>query len=147
MIEEKLMQDFKDAMKSGNTIKKNTVQQLRASILLAKKDNPKITDADIEDVIVKERSKRLDALIQFEKADRQDLIEQTNKELLYISEYLPQPLSDAEIIEGVNQIMQRENITEVKLMGYAIKKCKEEFGNRATGKQISDAVKNYLNKE
>ena len=43
MIEEKLMQDFKDAMKSGNTIKKNTVQQLRASILLAKKDNPKIT--------------------------------------------------------------------------------------------------------
>lgn len=147
MIEEKLMQDFKDAMKSGNTIKKNTVQQLRASILLAKKDNPKITDADIEDVIVKERSKRLDALIQFEKAGRQDLIEQTNKELLYISEYLPQPLSDAEIIEGVNQIMQRENITEVKLMGYAIKKCKEEFGNRATGKQISDAVKNYLNKE
>ena len=147
MIEERLMQDFKDAMKSGNTIKKNTVQQLRASILLAKKDNPKITDADIEDVIVKERSKRLDALIQFEKADRQDLIEQTNKELLYISEYLPQPLSDAEIIEGVNQIMQRENITEVKLMGYAIKKCKEEFGNRATGKQISDAVKNYLNKE
>ena len=123
MIEEKLMQDFKDAMKSGNTIKKNTVQQLRASILLAKKDNPKITDADIEDVIVKERSKRLDALIQFERAGRQDLIEQTNKELLYISEYLPQPLSDAEIIEGVNQIMQRENITEVKFMGYAIKKC------------------------
>lgn len=147
MIEEKLMQDFKDAMKNGNTIKKNTVQQLRASILLAKKDNPTITDADIEDVIVKERSKRLDALVQFEKANRQDLIEQTNKELLYISEYLPQPLSDAEIIDGVNQIMQKENITEMKLMGYAIKKCKEEFGNRATGKQISDAVKNYLNKE
>lgn len=147
MIEEKLMQDFKDAMKNGNIIKKNTVQQLRASILLAKKDNPTITDADIEDVIVKERSKRLDALVQFEKANRQDLIEQTNKELLYISEYLPQPLSDAEIIDGVNQIMQKENITEMKLMGYAIKKCKEEFGNRATGKQISDAVKNYLNKE
>ena len=144
ILEDKLMQDFKDAMKSGNTIKKNTVQQLRAQILLAKKDKPTMTEQDIENVIVKERSKRLEAVVQFEKANRQDLVEQTNKELLYISEYLPQPMSDVEIANGVRNIMQRENITEQKLMGYAVKKCKETFGNRATGKQISDEVKKVL---
>ena len=144
ILEDRLMQDFKEAMKSGNTIKKNTVQQLRAQILLAKKDKPSLTEQDIENVIVKERSKRLEAVVQFEKANRQDLVEQTNKELLYISEYLPQPMSDVEVAEGVKNIMQKENITEQKLMGYAIKKCKEAFGNRATGKQISDEVKKVL---
>lgn len=144
MLEDRLMQDFKEAMKSGNTIKKNTVQQVRAQILLAKKDKPNMTEQDIENVIVKERSKRLEAIIQFEKANRQDLVEQTNKELLYINGYLPQPMSDAEIAEGVRAIMQDEKITEQKLMGYAIKKCKDAFGNRATGKQISDEVKRVL---
>ena len=144
MIEDKLIADFKEAIKSGNSIKKNTVQQLRAQILLAKKDNPKLTDQDIENVIMKERGKRLEALVQFEKANRQDLVEQTNKELLYVSEYLPQPMSEQEIAEGVRDIMRKENITELKLMGYAIKKCKEAFGNRAMGKQISDEVKRVL---
>lgn len=144
MIEDKLMQDFKEAMKSGNTIKKNTVQQLRAQILLAKKDKPNMTDLDKENIIVKERSKRLEALVQFEKVNRKDLIEQTNKELFYINEYLPQPMSEQEIADGVRTIMEKENITETKLMGYAIKKCKEAFGNRANGKQISDEVKRIL---
>lgn len=144
MIEDKLMNDFKEAMKSGNTIKKNTVQQLRAQILLAKKDNPNMTDRDIEDVIMRERGKRLEALVQFEKAHRKDLVEQTNRELLYVNEYLPEPMSEQEIIDGVKAILEKENITEMKLMGYAIKKCKEEFGNRANGKQISDEVKRVL---
>jgi uncharacterized protein YqeY len=144
MIENRLVNDFKNAMKDKNIIKKNTVQQLRAQILLAKKDNNNITDRDIEDIIMKERNKRLEALVQFEKANRQDLVEQTNKELLYINEYLPQPMSEQEIINAVKDIMLKENITEMKLMGYAIKKCKEAFGNRANGKQISDVVKQFL---
>ena len=143
MLEDRLMTDFKEALKTKNVIRKNTIQQLRAQILLAKKSN-NITDQDIENIITKERSRRLEALVQFEKANRVDLVEQTNKELLYINEYLPQPMSDLEIAEGVRAIMKRENITEMKLMGYAVKKCKEEFGSRATGKQISDEVKKVL---
>lgn len=144
MLEDKLMQDLKVAMKDGNVIDKNTIQQIRASVLLAKKANPNITDRDIEDIIIKERSKRTEALVQFTKANRKDLIEQTNRELLCLSRYLPQPMSEQEIFDGVNEIMDRENITEMKLMGYAIKKCKEAFGNRADGKQISDVVKRIL---
>ena len=143
-MEDRLMQDFKDAMKSGNTIKKNTIQQLRASILLAKKDKPNMTDEEFEAIVMKEKNKRLEALVQFEKANRQDLVEQTNKELLYINEYLPQPMSETEIAETVKNVLETENVTEKKLMGFAIKKCKEIIGNRATGKQISDEVKKQL---
>lgn len=144
MLEDRLMEDYKEAMKHNNIIKKNTVQQLRAQILLAKKDKPNMTEKEIENIIMKERGKRLEALVQFEKANRNDLIEQTNKELLYVNAYLPEPMSEQEIADGVRDIIQNENITEMKLMGYAIKKCKEKFGNRANGKQISDEVKKVL---
>ena len=103
-----------------------------------------MTDEEFEAIVMKEKNKRLEALVQFEKANRQDLVEQTNKELLYINEYLPQPMSETEIAETVKNVLETENVTEKKLMGFAIKKCKEIIGNRATGKQISDEVKKQL---
>ena len=144
MIEEKLFQDFKTALKTGNTIKRDTIQQIRASVLLAKKNNSELSDRDIEDIIMKERSKRLEAIMQFERAQRADLVEKTNKELLYINEYLPQMMTDIELADGVRVILAREGVTEIKFLGYIIKKCKEEFGNRATGARISAEVKKQM---
>lgn len=144
MIEEKLFQDFKTALKTGNTIKRDTIQQIRASVLLAKKNNSELSDRDIEDIIMKERSKRLEAIMQFERAQRADLVEKTNKELLYINEYLPQMMTDIELADGVRTILAREGVTEIKFLGYIIKKCKEEFGNRATGARISAEVKKQM---
>ena len=144
MLEVKLMEDYKDAMKSGNVVRKNTIQQLRAQILLEKKDKQDINDIDIENIIMKERGRRLEALLQFEKAGRKDLVEQTNAEILYINEYLPKPMTDEELYSCVKSVMEKYNITEMKLMGYAIEKCKEEIGNRATSKQISATVKRVL---
>lgn len=144
MIEEKLFQDFKTALKTGNTIKRDTIQQIRASVLLAKKNNSELSDRDIEDIIMKERSKRLEAIMQFERAQRADLVEKTNKELLYINEYLPQMMTDIELADGVMTILAREGVTEIKFLGYIIKKCKEEFGNRATGARISAEVKKQM---
>lgn len=143
-MEAKLMADLKDAMKSGDTIRKNTIQQIRSAVLLAKKEKGTITDLDIENVIMKEKNKRIDALAQFEKAQRQDLIDQTNRELFVVNSYLPQPLSEVELELAIQKIITEENITDNKLMGYVIKKAKEQIGNRASGKQISDMVKKLL---
>ena len=145
MLEDKLMQDLKVAMKSGNIIDKNIIQQIRANILLAKKSNTNIKDRDIEDIIAKERNRRTEALVQFIKANRSDLVEQTKKEMLCLSRYLPQPMSDEELELAVKSIMNNENVTEIKFMGYIINKCKDAFGNRVTGKQLSDMVKKLFN--
>lgn len=56
-LEDRLMQDLKIAMKNKNTIDKNTIQQIRANVLLAKKDKGNLTDRDIEDIILKEKVK------------------------------------------------------------------------------------------
>lgn len=143
-LEDRLMQDLKIAMKNKNIIDKNTIQQIRANVLLAKKDKGNLTDRDIEDIILKEKSKRADALVQFNKAGRTDLVEQTNKEMLCLSRYLPQPMSEYEVEEAVKAVIEREAITDKKFLGYVIKKSKEQFGNRTTGQVISSIAKKLL---
>ena len=143
-LEDRLMQDLKIAMKNKNTIDKNTIQQIRANVLLAKKDKGNLTDRDIEDIILKEKSKRADALVQFNKAGRTDLVEQTNKEMLCLSRYLPQPMSEYEVEEAVKAVIEREAITDKKFLGYVIKKSKEQFGNRTTRQVISSIAKRLL---
>ena len=140
----KLMNDLKQAMKENNTIKKNTIQMIRAMILQEEKDKQiTLTNAQIEDVIMKEKKKRLDALAQYENSGRADLIEQTNKELCYICNYLPEPANEVEIGQYVKKIIEEMNATQ-KEMGQVIRKAKENFGNRADGKLLSTIVKKEL---
>ena len=140
----KLMNDLKQAMKENNIIKKNTIQMIRAMILQEEKDKQiTLTNAQIEDVIMKEKKKRLDALAQYENSGRADLIEQTNKELCYICNYLPEPANEVEIGQYVKKIIEEMNATQ-KEMGQVMRKAKENFGNRADGKLLSSIVKKEL---
>ena len=91
MIKDKLLDDLKKAMKEGDEIKKNTIQLIRAVILATEKDlKIGLTEDQIEDILVKERKKREEALAQFTKANRQDLRNQTIQEISCIETYLPQ---------------------------------------------------------
>lgn len=143
-VEERLMKDLKQAMKDKDVIKKNTIQLIRTAIFNARIEKPDLTEREIEDVIMSERKKREESRIQFEKVHRDDMIEEVNKEILCIETYLPQQFSDLELENAVNEIIKQENITDIKLLGYAIKKVKEKYGNRASGKRISDMVKKVL---
>lgn len=145
-MKEKLINDLKQAMKDNNTIKKNIIQLIRAAILQEEKDKQcSLTNNQIEDLIMQQKKKLLDALGQYEKANRQDLIDKTKKEIGYLSNYLPQPASEYEIEQEVKVIITEMNAT-MKEMGQVMRKAKEKFGNRANGKLLSDIVKNQLKK-
>jgi uncharacterized protein YqeY len=143
-MKEKLVNDLKQAMKDNNTIKKNIIQLIRAAVLQEEKDKQcSLTNNQIEDLIMQQKKKLLDALGQYEKANRQDLIDKTKKEIGYLSNYLPQPASEYEIEQEVKAIITEMNAT-MKEMGQVMRKAKEKFGNRANGKLLSDIVKNQL---
>ena len=143
-MKEKLVNDLKQAMKDNNTIKKNIIQLIRAAILQEEKDKQcSLTNNQIEDLIMQQKKKLLDALGQYEKANRQDLIDKTKKEIGYLSNYLPQPASEYKIEQEVKAIITEMNAT-MKEMGQVMRKAKEKFGNRANGKLLSDIVKKEL---
>ena len=145
MLKEKLMEDLKSAMKSKDEIKKNTVQMVRAAILQIEKDKGiQVEDDKILEIIAKEVKSKRDALKDFEKAERQDLIDQTNKEIEVLQEYLPQQLSKEEIKVELEKIIAQIGATTMKDMGAIMKEAKAKMGASADGKTINEVAKEIM---
>ena len=144
-LKNQLLLDLKNTMKNKDIVAKNTIQSLRAAILQYEIDNKQeLTNDKIIDIISKEKKKRLDALEQFNKSDRQDLIQQTQKELNVISKYLPQPATQEEIEQTVTNTIKELNATQ-KDFGKVMKEVTAKLKNRTDGKTISGIVKQKLN--
>ena len=142
----KLLEDLKQAMKQKDEIRKNTIQSIRASILQEEKDKQiELDNNGIENIIVREKKKRIDSLEQFKKANRDELVKQTQYELEVINTYLPKQLSLEEIEQEVDNTIKELNVTSIKEMGKVIKTLKEKYGASIDGKMLSDIVKQKLN--
>lgn len=147
-MKKQLLNDLKEAMKEKDVIKKNTIQLIRASILKYEKDNLKEADDNkIIDIIFKIRRTLSDALKDFEKSGRQDLIDETNKEIEILDNYLPTQLNDNELFFEILKIINEVNAQSVKDLGMVIKAAKSQIGNQADGKRISMAAKELLNQK
>lgn len=145
MLQEKLMEDLKVAMREKDTIRKNTVQMVRAEILKIKKDTGNEPDDEkIISIIAKEVKTKKDALVDFEKGGRQDLVEQTNEEIKILQEYLPKQLSIDEIKEIVSKIVKELGASSMKDMGPVMKEAKAKIGAGADGRTINEVVKELL---
>ena len=145
MLKEKLMEDLKDSMKNKNEIRKNTVQMVRAAILQIEKDKGiQVEDDKILEIIAKEVKTKKDALKDFEKAQRQDLIDQTNKEIEILQEYLPKQLTKKGIKEKLEKIISDLGATSMKDMGAIMKEAKSQMGASADGKTINEVAKEIM---
>lgn len=145
MLKEKLMEDLKNSMKNKDEIRKNTVQMVRAAILQIEKDKGiQVEDDKILEIIAKEVKSKKDALKDFEKADREDLIKQTNTEIEILQEYLPQQLSREEIKTELEKIISKLGATTMKDMGAIMKEAKAQMGASADGKTINEVAKEIM---
>ena len=145
MLKEQLMQDLKDAMREKDTIKKDTVQMVRAAILQIEKDKGiEVDDNKIVEIIAKEVKGKKDALVDFEKAQRKDLIDQTNKEMEILNKYLPKQLTKEEIKAEVETVIKAIGATSMKDMGAVMKEAKAKIGAAADGRTINEVVKELL---
>ena len=145
MLKEKLMEDLKESMKTKDTVRKNAVQMVRASILQIEKDKGiEVEDEKIIDIIAKEVKTKKDALKDFEKAERQDLIDLKNREIEILQEYLPKQLSRDEVKAEVQKIISEIGATSMKDMGAIMKEAKAKMGASAEGKTINEVAKEIL---
>ena len=145
MLKEKLLEDLKESMKEKNVIRKNVVQMVRAAILQVEKDKKiEVDDEQIIEIIAKESKKRKDSIPDYEKSGREDLLNQINKEISILSEYLPKQLSNEEVEKIVKNIVEELGATSIKDMGKVMKAAKEKMGASADGRTINEAAKKIL---
>ena len=146
-LKEQLMQDYKDAMKSADVLKKNTVNMVRAAIKQYEVDQ-RVTledDADIVKIIKKQVKMRADALSDFVKAGRDDMVEGYKKEIEILKSYLPEEMGEEEIKAKVKEIADKLGIeANMKNMGVLMKSTMAELKDKADGSAVNKAVKEFL---
>ena len=145
MLKEQLMQDFKDAMKEKNELKKNTIMMIRSAILQVEKDTQKeMSETEIIEIISKELKRRRETLADIEKSGRTDLIDNVNKEIAVIKAYLPAELSREEIEQIISEAVAELGATTMKDMGKVMQAVKPKMAGRADNKIVNEIVKSKL---
>ena len=145
MLKEELMNELKEAMRDKNEIKKNTVQMVRAAILQFEKDNAvEVDDNKIVEIIAKQVKEKKDAMVEFEKGAREDLIKQTTEEIEILSKYLPKQLSKEEIKPIIEEVIKAVGATSMKDMGNVMREAKAKIGAAVDGRTINEVVKELL---
>lgn len=147
-LKEKLMSDFKEAMKTKDEVAKNTISFARAAIKQYEVDNrEELDDAGIVAILAKQVKMRKDALADFEKAGRTDLVQSYNSEIEILKRYLPEQLSEDKLRQVVSEVAEGLGIeggmqNMGKLMGPVMAKVK----GLADGGQVKKIVEEFLKK-
>ena len=90
-IKERLQEDWKNAVKAKDKFRSNVISTAKSAILLVEKtNNIKVEDAQAIEILSKEVKQRREAMIEFEKGNRQDLVDENKAEIEILLEYLPQ---------------------------------------------------------
>ena len=147
-LKDRLMQDFKDAMKAHDEVAKNTINLARAAIKQYEVDHRvELDEQGIIDILTKQVKMRKDALSDFEKAGRTDLAESYQAEIDILKRYLPEQLSAEKLREVVASAAADLNIeggmqNMGKLMGAVMGKVK----GLADGGDVKKEVEAFLKK-
>lgn len=145
-LQERLMSDYTQAMKARDTVRKNTLSFARAAIKQVEVDTRKeLTDEEIVPILAKQVKMRKDALEEFRRAGRSDLVDSYEAEIQVLAEYLPRQLTEEEIRTIVNDTAQeldiqggRQNMG--KLMGAVMPKVK----GLADGSTVKGIIETFL---
>lgn len=145
-LKETLMQDLKTAMKTKDKRAKDTITMVRAAIKQKEVDERvELDDEGVLKVLSKEIKERRGSIEEFEKAGRDDLVESTKAEIDVLMKYMPEQLSEEELEKLIRQVMEENNITEIKQMGLLMKNIMPKVQGRADGKAVNAIVNRILN--
>ncbi|MFT8313370.1 MAG: GatB/YqeY domain-containing protein [Clostridium sp.] len=144
-LKEKLQQDWKDALKGRDKFKANVISMAKAAILQIEKTKAvKLNDEEVIEVLAKEVKSRRDALLEFEKGKRQDLVDTANAEIEILMSYLPQQLTEDELKDIIKGAASEVGANSIKDMGKIMAAIMPKTKGRADNSKISSLVKEYL---
>ena len=136
---------MKSAMKSNEKVRLSTIRMIRSSIKNKEIELRKpLDDEAIQKVIQGMVRKGEESLEQFKLGGRMDLVEKESKEIEILKSYLPQSLTQEEMIEIVDQTIQEVQATSLKDLGKVMKSVMPKLEGKADGKLINQLVKERL---
>ena len=142
---DKIKSDMVKAMKEQDKFSLSVIRMIKASIDKERIDKKiEITDEVVIDVLAKELKTREESKLEFNKAGRTDLVEALDKEIAIIKNYLPEPLSESEINEIIENAMKEVEASTIRDMGKVMKIITPKIKGRCDMKEVSDKIKAKL---
>jgi hypothetical protein len=144
-LKDLLMDDLKVAMREKDTIRKSVVTMLRAAVKQIEVDQRiELDDDAIIDIIAKQIKQKNNAIVEFQNGNRQDLVDLTEKEIEILMVYLPEQLSEEEVVKMVQDAINATGATTMKDMGKVMGIVTNASKGKADGKLVADLVKKAL---
>lgn len=147
-LKEKINLDLKDAMKSGDKLRLETIRSIRALIIEFEKSGigRDLTQEDEIKMLSTAVKKRKDSIEQFRNAGREELAQKEEKELEIILSYLPKQLNEEEVFVEVKRIAEEIGANSKEDFPKLMPLVMKELKGKADGKVVKSQVEKYLNK-
>lgn len=143
-----LEQDLKQAMKSGDAVRKRTLRMvLSAAKLKEVEQGGEIKEEELLKILQKEASSRQETIEEASQAGRQDLVDSTQVELELLEEYLPKPLTEEEITAMAREVIEQTGAEGPGDMGKVMGPLMSKTAGRADGSVVSRLVQQQLAEE
>ncbi len=144
-MREKILNDLMQAMKSQDKETLGVLRMVKGAIQLEEINKKgELTDDEVIGVISKQIKTRKESILEFTKANRTDLIDQTNKEIEILNKYMPEQLSEEDVLKVIDEAFNTINPTTQsdmgKIMGFVTPKLK----GKADMSMVSKIVKERL---
>ena len=144
-LKQKLSDDLKQALRSGDALRKSTIRMLMAAINNAEiARQAKMEDSDIFGIISKEVRQRRESIEAFKQGNRQDLVDKEAAEIEVLQGSLPQQMSREEIVQAARQVMAEIGAEGPGDKGKVMPKLIAQLKGRADGREINEVVSELL---
>ena len=147
-LEEKISQDYVQAMKARDSFTSSVLSFLRAQIKNVKVDKrlETVPDEDVISVIKRQVKQRQDSITQFKAGNRTDLAEKEEKELVILKNYLPPEMSTEKLKSIVEEVVLSSGATSIKDMGRVMKDVLGRLAGQADNQTVGALVKERLSR-
>jgi len=147
-LSNRLQTDLKEAMRSADKTRREVIRFLRADIhnVEIERGHP-LSDDEITDVIMRQIKQRRDAIEQFARGGRQDLVDAESAQIDILETYLPPQLSPAEVLDFAREVVATTGASGLGDLGRIIPVLRERLGPRAAGNVVAQAARTALTEQ
>lgn len=145
-MKERIVNDLKEAMKAQDKELLAVIRMVKGAISLEEINTKKeLTDNEIISIIAKQIKTRKESIEDFKKGNRQDLIDQANREIEILNKYMPEQLSLDEVNKIIDAIFDELKPSSMADMGRVMALAKEKLNGQADMSYVSKTIKEKLN--
>jgi uncharacterized protein len=144
-LSERLNDDMKQAMRNQDKFRLSVIRMIRSAVKNVEIDQRRtLEDSEVLDIVTRELKQRKDSLQEFQKAGRDDLVEDLTKEIAIITDYMPEQLSEAELKGIVEETVREVGAASKADMGKVMSALMPKVKGRADGKLVNQLVQQSL---